>query len=451
MEAGFQWSRPGSLVLYVAVVVLCAAVSEANIGEFDDYWRQRKLMADAAAEATYRHDPVEVVNQLNHAVHRSVEKEEISSRREMMAQKKKGNKYKGPCLATNPIDRCWRCRQDWATDRKRLARCARGFGRNTTGGLAGKFYVVTDGTDDDVVNPRVGTLRWGVIQYEPLWITFGKTMIISLKEELIIRGDKTLDGRGVQVRIANGSQLTVQFANNVIIHNIHIHDLVSSNKNGGNIRDSPDHFGWRTVSDGDGITVFGSTNVWLDHLSLSNCQDGLIDVIAKSTGVTISNCHMTNHNDVMLFSSSDSHPEDQIMQITVAFNHFGRGLVQRMPRCRWGFFHVVNNDYTHWLMYAIGGSKAPTIISQGNRYIAPPNLAAKQVTKQHDAPESVWKNWVWHSEDDLFMEGAYFTVTGGQINRQFNKKDLIKPKPGSYVTRLTRFSGSLDCRPGKPC
>jgi pectate lyase len=139
------------------------------------------------------------------------------------------------------------------------------------------------------------------------------------------------------------------------------------------------------------------------------------------------------------------------MQITVAFNHFGRGLVQRMPRCRWGFFHVVNNDYTHWLMYAIGGSKAPTIISQGNRYIAPPNLAAKLVTKHHDAPESEWKNWVWHSENDLFMEGANFTVSGGQINRQFHKKDLIKPKPGSYVTRLTRYAGSLACRPGKPC
>jgi len=71
MEAGFQWSRPGSLVLDVVVVVLSAAVSsEANIGEFDDYWRQRKLMADAAAEATYKHDPVEVANQLNRAVHR---------------------------------------------------------------------------------------------------------------------------------------------------------------------------------------------------------------------------------------------------------------------------------------------------------------------------------------------------------------------------------------------
>ena len=177
-----------------------------------------------------------------------------------------------------------------------------------------------------------GSLREACRAAEPLWIVFEVSGTIRLHSYLRVSSHKTIDGRGVQVRIANGSQLTVQFANNVIIHNIHIHDLVSSNKNGGNIRDSPDHFGWRTVSDGDGITVFGSTNVWLDHLSLSNCQDGLIDVIAKSTGVTISNCHMTNHNDVMLFSSSDSHPEDQIMQITVAFNHFGRGLVQRMPR-----------------------------------------------------------------------------------------------------------------------
>ncbi|KAL6839399.1 hypothetical protein ACP4OV_030669 [Aristida adscensionis] len=455
MEEGFQWSRPGSLVLYVVFFLSAAAVSQANIGEFDEYWRQRKLQASAAAKAAYRPDPLEVTNSFNSAVHRSVKREESSSRREMMGEKKekmkKASKFAGPCKATNPIDRCWRCRKDWATDRKRLARCAQGFGRNTTGGLDGKFYVVVDGTDDDVLNPRPGTLRWAVIQKEPLWITFSKTMIIKLKEELLVGSDKTIDGRGAQVRIATGAQVTIQYSRNVIIHNIHVNDIVASNLKGGDIRDSPDHFGFRTASDGDGISVFGSTNVWLDHLSLSNCQDGLIDVIAESTGVTISNCHMTNHNDVMLFGSSDNQPKDQIMQITVAFNHFGRGLVQRMPRCRWGFFHVVNNDYTHWLMYAIGGSKNPTIISQGNRYIAPPNLAAKEVTKHLDAPESEWKNWVWHSEDDLFMEGAYFTVTGGDITREFNKKDLVKPKPASYVTRLTRFAGSIPCRAGKAC
>lgn len=59
--------------------------------------------------------------------------------------------------------------------------------------------------------------------------------------------------------------------------------------------------------------------------------------------------------------------------MTVAFNHFGEGLVERMPRCRHGYFHVVNNDYTEWKLYAIGGSAAPTINSQGNRFVAMAN------------------------------------------------------------------------------
>lgn len=71
MEEGlFRWSRPGCLVLYLVFFFLFMALSEANIGDFDDYWRQRKLVADAAAEATYKHDPLEVANELNHAVHR---------------------------------------------------------------------------------------------------------------------------------------------------------------------------------------------------------------------------------------------------------------------------------------------------------------------------------------------------------------------------------------------
>jgi len=82
---------------------------------------------------------------------------------------------------------------------------------------------------------------------------------------------------------------------------------------------------------------------------------------------------------VMLFGASNIFEGDKLMQITLAFNHFGQGLVQRMPRCRYGFVHVVNNDYTHWLMYAIGGSQDPTILSQGNRFIAPPIAASKEV------------------------------------------------------------------------
>ena len=75
----------------------------------------------------------------------------------------------------------------------------------------------------------------------------------------------------------------------------------------------------------------------------------------------------------MLLGAQNDNQGDKKMQVTVAYNHFGKGLVQRMPRIRWGFVHVVNNDYTHWELYAIGGSQAPTILSHGNRFVAPPH------------------------------------------------------------------------------
>lgn len=83
----------------------------------------------------------------------------------------------------------------------------------------------------------------------------------------------------------------------------------------------------------------------------------------------------------MLLGAHDSSARDSIMQVTVAFNKFGKGLVQRMPRCRWGFVHVINNDYSQWKMYAIGGSAHPTIISQGNRFKASNNPFTKEVRK----------------------------------------------------------------------
>jgi hypothetical protein len=35
---------------------------------------------------------------------------------------------------------------------------------------------------------------------------------------------------------------------------------------------------------------------------------------------------------VMLLGHSDSYTGDKQMQVTIAYNHFGEGLIQRMPR-----------------------------------------------------------------------------------------------------------------------
>uniref|UniRef100_A0A0A0KG16 Pectate lyase n=1 Tax=Cucumis sativus TaxID=3659 RepID=A0A0A0KG16_CUCSA len=404
--------------------LLFFVVANANVDE-DEYWQTRATEAKKVAQGAFNANPEIVTDTLNAAVSRTMLGHN-STRRSLR------KKYRGPCLATNPIDRCWRCDRNWAKNRRKLAECPLGFGHQTIGGKRGPIYVVTDASDDDLVNPKPGTLRHGVIQKGPLWIIFGRSMVIRLSQELMISSHKTIDARGANVHIAFGAGLTIQFVNNVIIHNLHIHDIVS--KSGGMIRDSVDHYGFRTQSDGDGISIFGSSHVWIDHVSMSNCQDGLIDAIMGSTAITISNCHFTHHNERAIATQKTK--------------------LCKMPRCRWGFFHVVNNDYTHWLMYAIGGSQHPTIVSQGNRFIAPPNPNAKQITKREYAMEDEWKHWSWRSEGDELMNGAVFIASGDQTKgkkKGLSRYDMISFKPGTYVRRLVRLSGTIECTPGKPC
>ncbi|KAK7842484.1 putative pectate lyase 5 [Quercus suber] len=281
------------------------------------------------------------------------------------------------CSTGNPIDDCWKCDSNWDKNRQKLAECAAGFGKNAAGGKDGQIYVVTDPSDNDAVNPKNGTLRHAVIQDEPLWIIFDRDMVIKLKVELIMNSYKTIDGRGANVHITGGGCITIQYITNIIIHGINIHE--------------------------------------------------------SSSLVTISNNLFTQHDKAILLGHSDDYTADKSMKVTIAFNHFGEGLTQRLPRIRHGYVHVVNNDYTKWKMYAIGGSASPTILSQGNRFLAPDDEKSKEVTKYENAPESEWKKWNWKSEGDRFLNGAFFRSSSGSnssSNVAFftSSSDLVLPQ-----------------------
>ncbi|KAL6010123.1 hypothetical protein ACLOJK_000554 [Asimina triloba] len=390
-------------------------------------------------------DPEAVVQDVQRRVQEAV------GRRRRMLLGGYGDGSSSSCLTGNPIDDCWRCDPNWQNDRQRLADCGIGFGATALGGKGGQIYLVTDSSDHDPVNPTPGTLRHAVIQTEPLWIIFSGDMLIRLREELIFNSFKTVDGRGANVHIAGGACITLQYVSNIIIHNIHVHHCVS--KGEANVRSSPTHYGWRTKSDGDGISLFGAQNIWIDHCSLSHCTDGLIDAIMGSTAITISNNFFSHHNEVMLLGHSDGYTPDRAMQVTIAFNHFGEALVQRMPRCRLGYIHVVNNDFTEWEMYAIGGSANPTINSQGNRYIAPPNPNAKevgndgddgyQVTKRVETDEKDWSGWNWRTEGDLLVNGAFFVPSGEGLSARYAKASSVEPKSAVLIDQLTMNAGVL--------
>ncbi|KAL6544552.1 hypothetical protein OROMI_023414 [Orobanche minor] len=352
-------------------------------------------------------------------------------------------------MTGNPIDDCWKCDPDWETNRKVLADCAIGFGRNATGGRDGEFYIITS-DDDDPVNPSQGMLRHAVIQDDPLWIIFDRDMSIVLKQELMMNSHKTIDGRGFDIRISNGPCVTIQGVTNIIIHGIYIHNCVQAGNSV--VTDKPLHYQLRGVSDGDGISIFAARDIWIDHCTLSNCYDGLIDIVSGSTSITVSNNYMFEHNEVMLMGHSDDFVADKNMQVTIALNYFGEDLVQRIPRCRHGYFHIVNNVYTGWKMYAIGGSANPTINSQGNVFIASDDDFTKEVTKHETPPgDDEWKKWNWRSEGDVLLNGARFTISGNGTSGSYTKASSMVARPASHLSSIIPYAGVLNCKLGQLC
>ncbi|KAL3820734.1 hypothetical protein ACJIZ3_006639 [Penstemon smallii] len=347
----------------------------------------------------------------------------------------------------NIIDSCWRKNVNWANTRQSLANCAIGFGHGAIGGQKGQIYIVHD-TSDDPINPNPGTLRYGATRAEPLWITFAKDMVITLKKELLVNSHKTIDGRGAKIEIAHGPCITMERVHNVIIHGLIIHDCRPGAP--GLVRDRPDHMMQINGHDGDGIVVIQSFNVWIDRCHFASCGDGLIDVIHGSTNITISNSHFNDHKKVMLLGHSDTYDLDKVMKVTIVLNHFGPRLRERIPRVRYGYAHVVNNMYEPWENYAIGGSSDSTILSESNYFHA--SNEHKEVTKRETNDD--WKKWKWMSVNDVFINGAFFRPSGltNDVPRpSYSQTQQFKVAEGSLVPGLTSNAGALLCVPGKLC
>ncbi|KAK7290670.1 hypothetical protein RIF29_05251 [Crotalaria pallida] len=354
-------------------------------------------------------------------------------------------------LKMNVIDKCWRSDPGWRKHRPQLATCSVGYAGKMTNNI-GKgliHYKVTDPSDDPI-NPKAGTLRYGasVIQGK-VWITFQRDMLIKLVRPLLISSFTTIDGRGTDVHIAHNACLMIFKATNIIIHGLRIHHCKPQAPGmviGPNGKVVP-----LGQVDGDAIRLVTASNIWIDHNTLYNCQDGLLDVTRGSTNVTVSNNWFRSQNKVMLLGHDDGFVRDQNMKVTVVYNHFGPNCNQRMPRIRFGYAHVANNLYRGWVQYAIGGSMQPSLKSEANLFIAPTS-GSKEVTWRKGNHENGDK-WEFHSVRDVFENGASFMATkGGQVKKpNYTKEQAFNVADAKCVRSLTRASGTLRCSKTSIC
>ncbi|CAK7326976.1 unnamed protein product [Dovyalis caffra] len=119
------------LLLEASQAVLVPTL-RAHIGEFDEYWKNRADESRKAAQQAFHPDPMNVTNQFN--LHVNKDMAVTNSSRRSLARVRGGK-----CLATNPIDRCWRCDPNWASNRQKLADCVLGFGHKTVGESTERF------------------------------------------------------------------------------------------------------------------------------------------------------------------------------------------------------------------------------------------------------------------------------------------------------------------------
>ncbi|CAI5504944.1 unnamed protein product [Closterium sp. Naga37s-1] len=313
----------------------------------------------------------------------------------------------------NPIDDCW-MGPNWQATPTKLASCVEGYATGTTGGAKGRIYLVTS-NQDDRINPKPGTLRYGATRAEPLWIVFDNDFDFSgLDAEIIVYNDKTVDARGRKVTMGNGPCMAIEFSHNVIVHGMAFKNC--KNRVGAtSLTTGPDNtVSGRNYLNGYGLYIYASHHVWVDHCSFDYADDTHIDIVAASTAITVSNCYFTNQDKVILMGHDDAYSADRAMRVTVMLNKFGPNLSERLPRGRFGQFHVVNNYYPNgWGIYAIGGSADPTFLSEGNYFVANDKPFLKEVTKHNIAAgQSTYMSWDWQSVGDHFENGAFFTKSG---------------------------------------
>lgn len=167
-----------------------------------------------------------------------------------------------------------------------------------------------------------------------------------------IGSNKTLQGANKNATIRGG--IAMQNVKNIIIRNLHI-----QGKGKGN-------------APYDTVASTNSTNIWYDHISVRDADDGLLDITKQSNFQTVSwskfyySDRSSDHRLASLNGSGGgTQPADWgKLRVTYHHNWWAENVDQRMPRVMYGLGHQYNNFFNSTgNSYCIGvGSYAAALI-----------------------------------------------------------------------------------------
>lgn len=133
-----------------------------------------------------------------------------------------------------------------------------------------------------------------------LWIRFkpGLKGTIDSSDEIRVRSNKTIDGRGANITLSGGA-LELDRVYNAIVAYLRFRDM-----------------------DDDGVRVIdGCSNVWVDHCTFQGPSvDGAIDVTVGSHDVAISWCHFIDWTKTSLLAANSTDIDYSSDRVTLHHN-----------------------------------------------------------------------------------------------------------------------------------
>lgn len=221
------------------------------------------------------------------------------------------------------------------------AQAADGYGRNATGGAGGASVTVT----------TPAQLRQYAESTTPYIITVSGTINVDATGVAVkVKSNKTIKGANSSATVIGNLDLSNGgVVNNVIIQNLRI-----------------------TNPGGDGINVYGCTNVFITKCEVFDCADGLIDVSDDANWITISWCkfHYPSQS-AHRFANIVGRATDPagFLRVTMHHNWWGNRCDQRMPAGSKSLVHLYNN---YWNCtgnyYCTSAGDGATWLSQNNFY-----------------------------------------------------------------------------------
>ncbi len=169
---------------------------------------------------------------------------------------------------------------------------------------------------------------------------------------LNVKSNKTI--QGVAGSVIDGVGLLIYGANNIIIQNVTIRNVVGYS----NIMIKED-----------------AHHVWVDHCDLSSDRDhgweyydGLLDIGKRADFVSVSWNRFHDNHIPMLIGFDDRNTDDEGHLRVSVYNNYFYNVSERQPSVRFGTVHCFNNYHRNGSGYAVGATMNATVRTDNNYY-----------------------------------------------------------------------------------